>query len=499
MIRRAPWRRHLLALLLGLLSVGGFAPFGLFPLPLITLAGLLWLWRDAASARRGATLGFAFGWGLFMGGVSWLYVALHDVGGMPAPLAALAIALFCAYLALYPALAGWLTVRLQPRSPWRFVLLAASAWMLTESLRGWVFTGFPWLALGYAQTPPSPLAGYAAVLGVYGLSWLSVFGAGLLAMLFAWRASRAAAVGVAVALVAGGVLLAGHPWTEPIGAPFTVRLVQTNIPQTLKWQPEMLGRWLDKNNRLAREGDAALTILPETTLPLLAEQLPPDYLPGLEAFARARGADILFGVFQRDGEDHIYNSALSLGAHGVQGYAKHHLVPFGEYSPPAFGWVYQWLSIPMSDQTRGRADQPPLHFGDQRVAINICYEDLFGAEIARAVPQATLLLNLSNLAWYGDSFAQPQHLQIARLRALETGRPMLRATNTGMTAIVAPDGRVTHVLPPFVAGAIEAPVRGFRGLTPYVRLGDGPVTGASLAVLLAAWLQARRRGAERAH
>ncbi len=481
-------RRHLLALLLGFASVAGFAPFDLFLLPFATMAGLLWLWRDAASPRQAAALGFLFGWGLFLGGVSWLYVALHDVGGMPAPLAALAIALFCAYLALYPALAGWLTARFMPPAPWRFVLLAASAWTLAEWLRGWVFTGFPWLALGYAQTPPSPLAGFAPLTGVFGLSWLTVLVAGLLAMLLAWRV-RVVALATLVAVAGGGALLARHTWTEPAGDALTVRLVQTDIPQTLKWQPERLGEWLAKNLRLAREGDAALTILPETTLPLLAEHLPPDYLPALEALGRQRGGDVLLGVFQRDGDDHIYNAALSLGEHGVQNYAKHHLVPFGEYSPPAFGWVYQWLSIPMSNQTRGPADQPPLQYGDQRVAVNICYEDLFGEEIARAVPRATVLLNLSNLAWYGDSFAQPQHLQIARLRALETGRPMLRATNTGMTAIVAPDGRVSQVLPPFAEGAIEAAVRGTTGLTPFVRLGNGPVLGVSLAVLLVALLR----------
>ena len=173
-------------------------------------------------------------------------------------------------------------------------------------------------------------------------------------------------------------------------------------------------------------------------------------------------------------------------------------MPFGEYSPPLFGWFYKLAQIPMSDQTRGAPDQPPMRFGDQQVALNICYEDLFGAELIRALPAATLLLNISNLAWYGDSLAQPQHLQIARVRALETGRPMLRSTNTGMTALVQPDGRVSDVLPEFERGVLRVEAQGYEGLTPYARWGDWPALGLALLILMAAFLRsARGRGLAR--
>jgi apolipoprotein N-acyltransferase len=191
------------------------------------------------------------------------------------------------------------------------------------------------------------------------------------------------------------------------------------------------------------------------------------------------------GVFRRDEAGRIYNAAVGLGTAPVQHYAKQHLVPFGEYSPPLFGWFYRLVQIPMSDQTRGAPDQPPMQLDGQRVALNICYEDLFGAELIRALPAATLMLNISNLAWYGDSLAQPQHLQIARVRALETGRPMLRSTNTGMTALVRPDGEVAGVLPAFERGVLRVEVQGYQGLTPYARWGDR--LALAVALLITAW------------
>ena len=225
---------------------------------------------------------------------------------------------------------------------------------------------------------------------------------------------------------------------------------------------------------------------------MLAEQLPRNYLATLGDAVGGIDGDLVFGVFVREPDGAIHNAAVSLGAGPTQRYAKDHLVPFGEYSPPMFGWFYDWARIPMSDQTPGGADQPPMRFDDQRIAVNICYEDLFGSEIARAARQATILLNLSNLAWYGDSLAQPQHLQIARMRALETGRPMLRSTNTGMTAAVLPDGRVASVLPAFERGALRVEVQGHAGETPYMRWGD---RGVGLAIALAglAGLIGRRR------
>jgi apolipoprotein N-acyltransferase len=488
---RRPLPSSLLALLAGAASVLAYAPFGLFPLAFLALAVLAGLLARASGARQGFALGFLWGLGAFLAGVSWLYVALNRYGGMPAPLAGLAILLFCALLALFPGLFGALFARLRPTGVLPPAVLFGALWALVEWLRSWLLTGFPWLAVGYTQTPPSPLAAYLPLLGVFGVGGLVALAGALLALL-PWRSPRKALPGVAVlvGVMLAGVLLGRVAWTAPVGEPLRVALLQTNIEQGLKWQPERLLDWLDTNLRLVAENPADLVVLPETTLPLLADQLPDGYLDHLQARMQAVGGDLVLGVFTRDAQGQVYNAAISAGQSPAQWYAKRHLVPFGEYSPPLFGWFYALADIPMSDQTRGPARQAPMQLGAQRVAINICYEDLFGAELLHALPEATLLLNLSNLAWYGDSLAQPQHLQIARVRALETGRPMLRSTNTGMTAVIRPDGSVQAVLPAFTQGALHAEVHGYQGLTPYARWGDW------LAVLLAgaALLLALRRG-----
>lgn len=474
--------------LAGACSVLAFSPFDAFVLAFASVAVLFVLLQRAVDVRGGFLLGVAWGMGAFLAGVSWLYVALNRYGGVPMPVAALAIALFCAYLALYPGLVGAAFVRLRRTSGGSQALLFAGLWVLAELARGWVFTGFPWLAIGYSQTPPSPFAGWLALVGVYGVGGLVALVSALL-VLVPWRRAGSAVVALlpVFMLIGIGFGLGRIAWTHPVGAPLRVVLAQTNIEQGLKWQPEMLDQWLDVNARMAGGHDADLVVLPETSLPLLVEHLPDGYLDLLRTQARQRNGDLVVGVFSRDAAGRIYNAAISLGVSSPQFYAKQHLVPFGEYSPPLFGWFYRWADIPMSDQTPGAATAP-MHFGDQRIAINICYEDLFGRALLRSLPHATLMLNLSNLAWYGHSLAQPQHLQIARVRAIETGRPMLRSTNTGMTALVMPDGRVDAVLPQFVRGVLALEVRGHEGMTPYARWGDLPALVLALAALAAGGL-----------
>ncbi|WP_417067701.1 apolipoprotein N-acyltransferase [Niveibacterium terrae] len=472
----------LLAVLGGLASVLAFAPFGLSPLMPACLALLAWLWRDAAP-RRAAWLGFCWGWGAFFAGVGWLIVALHRYGGMPAPLAALSIALLAAYMALWPTLAGWLFARLRSRHWLADAALFAACWTTGEWLRGWVFTGFPWLAVGYSQTPPSPLAGFAPVLGVYGVGFL----ASLLAALavFAWR-ERGKLAAAWVLVLGAGLALSLVSWTAPLGSPVSVALVQTNVPQEMKWDAERFNKVLNANLASLRDARGRIIVLPETALPTLLDNVPPNYLELMTLMLRQRGGEGVVGVFTRDGDGHIYNSAVTLGSDRAQQYSKRHLVPFGEFSPPMFGWFYQLAHIPMSDQSRGRS-ATPLAIAGQKLALNICYEDVFGEELIASLPEATLMLNISNLAWYGDFHAQPQHLQIARMRALETGRPMLRSTNTGMTAVVRPDGSVQAVLPAFTRGVLNAEVRGYQGLTPYARWGNWAilfVIACSLAVSL---------------
>lgn len=478
------YRRHLAALLAGAGGVLCFAPFDLFWLaPLPWLAFFLLL-RRAAGPRQAALSGFLFGFGFFLAGVSWVYVSLSIFGGMPWWLAGPATLIFCAALALYPAAAGWAFRRWQPAAFWRQVLWFAVLVASADWLRGWLFTGFPWLALGYSQAPPSPLAGFAPLLGVYGLS-LSV--ALIAASLARWRSGLL----LLAAFAAVGFGLRQMAWTTAVGEPVSVALIQGNIPQDMKFRPESFFRTLTLYRNLIAAHPAQLTLLPETALPTFVDRLPAEYLDELKTLAARRGGDLIAGTLTGDVEGAYFNSAVSLSASPLQVYSKQHLVPFGEFIPPGFAWFMAQANIPMSSFSAGPARQTPLAVAGSAVAINICYEDVFGEEIIRALPAAGILANLSNTAWFGHSLAQPQHLQIARLRAVETGRPMLRATNTGMTAIIAADGSLSGVLEPFTSGVLEGEVRAHQGATPYSRWGN--LGALALIVLLALVARPRRR------
>jgi apolipoprotein N-acyltransferase len=488
-----PTHASLAAFLLGAATVLGFAPFGLAPLPFFSAAGLLWLWQGAATPRRAAGFGFAFGLGLFLAGVSWIYVSLHEFGAMPAPLAAIATLLFCAFLALFPALVGYLQAQFDRAVAIKQLLLIPALWALAEWLRDWIFTGFPWLSLGYSQAA-SPLGGYAPLTGVFGLSWLVWLCAGLLLALM--RAEgRAAALSALALLFGAGYGLKQVEWTQPQGAPVTVSLAQGNIPQQLKWDEARFAATVRLYQRMTRESTARLTILPETAIPRFLDLLDPELLRSLAQSARSRGGDLIIGLPVRDATGRYYNSVLSLGASPTQRYDKIHLVPFGEFIPPGFGWVLSVLKIPLTDFSRGSVAQAPLALAGQKIAVNICYEDAFGEEIIRALPEATLLVNASNVAWFGDSLAPHQHLQIAQLRALETGRTMLRATNTGMTAIIDHRGNIAAALAPYTQGTLSGTAQGRGGATPYVRWGNAPAVVLALLVCGLAALRRRKPAA----
>jgi apolipoprotein N-acyltransferase len=476
--------RAVIAVVAGAVAVGGFAPL---EQPLLALAScivLLHLWQAAPSPRAAFGVGFWFGLGLFGAGVSWVFVSLHRFGGMPTPLAGVATLGFCAYLALYPACAGWLQAR-APGPPWvRAALVAPAAWTAMEWLRGWVLTGFPWLGMGYAAID-TPLAGYAPLGGVYLLSLATLACAGTLWCLASGQGRAQAAVAVGM-IIAGGAALQTLSWTTPLAVATHVTLLQGNVPQDLKFDPARYARTLETYAELAELSQARLIVMPETALPRFLDLVDPAYLARLEAVGRRNGGDLLIGAPLRDasGRGHYTNSVISLGTSPRQAYHKVHLVPFGEFVPPGFGWVMRWLSVPLSDFSPGAREQPLFEVAGQRVAVNVCYEDAFGAEIARALPAATLLVNVSNVAWFGDSLAPAQHLQIARMRALETGRMVLTATNTGITAAVAADGAVLARLPQFAKGRLELAALAYSGATPFVRLGN------SVALILAALLLA---------
>jgi apolipoprotein N-acyltransferase len=497
----------LLALAAGAFTVTGFAPFGWSGVPLLTLALLFGMWHREESPRAAARTGMAFGAGLFGAGVSWVYVALETFGGMPAPLAALATAGFVLFLSLYPALAGYAAVRLTaPASAVRPVA-AAALFVVAEWLRGFLFTGFPWLAVGYSQLPGSPLSGYAPVGGVW-LASLAVALAGALLVLAVdagearrWRSGALAGAGI-LAVGAIGALLSRVSWTAPVGEPVAVSLVQGNVQQSLKFDPAFRDRSDDLHLALAERSRGRIVVLPESAFPVPVDRLRADVPKRLAEIARSRGGDVLFGIFlvEPPAAAHeglaIYNSVVTVGTAPTQIYRKRHLVPFGETIPakPLVGWIIdRLLDIPLSDQTPGPAGQPPFDVGGAQIAVNICYEDAFGDELRQGARTATMLVNVTNDAWYGRSIAARQHNQIAAMRALELGRPMLRATNTGITSAIGADGIVFAELPWFTVGILETTVTGRAGSTPYLLYGDAPALAAAAALLAAAIAATRVR------
>ena len=505
--------RPTLAFAAGAVTVFGYAPFDVALMPLATLAVLFWLWQRAESPREAAQDGLAFGIGHFGVGISWISLALEtfDVSRAVAVPGMLGLVV---YLSVFPALAGWVVARLaRPDTSTRLVA-AAAAWALAEWLRGTLLTGYGWLAIGYSQLLPEvalPLAGFAPVGGVYLVSFaLATCAALLVAMIEGIAAGRARAVPLSLTAIAlvfcAGALTARFEWTRPVGAPLAVSLVQGNVQPRLKFDPAYRARNFEMYEGLVSQARGRLVVLPESAFAAFFHEVPPDVLARLAAVGRARDGGVLLGLFTLDappadsGRDFddplIYNSVISLGTASPQRYRKHHLVPFGEAIPlrSVLGWFFnQVLNIPLADQAAGPARQQPFSVAGQRVAINICYEDVFGAELAEVAATATLFINVTNDVWYGHSIGAWQHNQIAAMRALELGRPMLRATNTGITSAIAHDGRVINALPWFTQGILEIDIAGRQGETPFVRWGDAFVLALAGLVLAFAFVLARRR------
>lgn len=480
-------------LFLGILTVAGFSPFDVFILPLLTLAWLFRLLGHAPGRWAAARIGLAFGLGMFGAGVNWVYVSLHDFGGMPLPVAVIVTALFCSVLAVFPALLGGLQGAIGGTPARRYLLVMPALWVTLEWVRGWLFTGFPWLAAGYSQAPHSPLAGYAALSGVYGVSLILAMSAGVLALLAEKPARWRLPAVLLTVLWLGGWGLKQVAWTQPQGEPVTVSLLQGNIPQEMKWRPDKAVATLKLYRDLALGSSGRLIVMPETALPLFVDQIPRPYYESLAAHAVAQGGDIVLGVPEFDGQRY-FNSVLGFGVEPVQIYRKVHLVPFGEFIPlkPFGPWlVHQVLHIPLDDFARGSENQALIRAAGQKLALAVCYEDVFGEEMIRSLPEATMLVNISNDAWFGDSAAPWQHLQIARMRALETGRYMLRATNTGVTAILDQHGETVKLAPQAEVSRLDGVAQGFSGATPYVRWGNLPVL-AALVLMLAAGRWGRR-------
>jgi apolipoprotein N-acyltransferase len=497
----------------GACGVLAFAPVRWWPLALLSMAVLFGLWCREARVGRTFAIGFAWGLGLFTAGVSWIYVSLHVYGNMPAVLAAAATFLFCCYLSIYPALAGACARVLRNRfaiGPWTWLLLVVPAcFVLFEYSRGWLLTGFPWLTMGYAQAPGGPidvpLAGFAPVTGVHGISLLLALSAAVIVVLHRPASllsitGRGRAVLLILTLVfwGGGAGLQHLEWSHADGPVVAVALIQGNIPQELKWRADQQEATLKTYAALVEQSRARLIVLPETALPGFLDQMPPQFMQQLQQHASRQSADLVVGVpiAERGSstlEPYRYaNSAISMGLSPGQRYDKQHLVAFGEFMPPLFSWVYRWLQIPLAGFTPGGNEQTPMAIAGTRVAVNICYEDAFGGEIARHAAESRLLVNMSNMAWYGESLAADQHAQFSQMRALETSRWMLRATNTGVTAAIDEHGLVVAALPQFKRGVLQTEAQPRKGVTPYARVGDALALGIAFLMLAMAIAVGRR-------
>ncbi|MBM3117575.1 apolipoprotein N-acyltransferase [Jeongeupia naejangsanensis] len=457
---------------LGAASVFSFAPLYLGPLMPVSLVAWLWATATAPNARAAALAGYVWGLGYFVANIHWIYISLHTFGGMPGWMAAGCTLLLSAYMALFPALAAWLGRKLPSPGSLRLPLLLPTLFCASEWLRGTLFTGFPWAEIGTSQIPSWPLAGYAPILGTYGVGWLLLVGTGLLVA--QWRRPTRW-IAVATLWLAGWGLL-NVSWTTPVGQPVKVSLAQSNIAQDMKWETAHYVNNLRVNLQQVQQARGDIIVLPETAIPSFLADVPPWYLDTLRDAAGKRA--LVLGVpLQGKGASEYYNGAMVLTDPSQPVYKKQHLVPFGEFVPAPwlFGWMYRFLDMPLSGFSRGAVKQAPFVIGPTRLAANICYEDVFGSEIAQALPEATMLVNFSNLAWFDGSWAAEQQLQMSQARALETGRYMLRSTNTGATAIIDERGRVLARLPQRERTVLEGKAVNQTGLTPYGRWQNSPV------------------------
>ncbi len=478
------------ALIAGLILPFAYAPYDVWWLSFPLLA---WLFLVCVQQTPGRAFrrGWLFGLGWFVHGVHWVFYSLHYHGGTPSFLAYIIVILLAAYLALFPGLAMYLGQKLfKPLRPLlKLAVVFPALWLLSEWLRGWLFTGFPWLQIGYTQTD-TWLSGYAPLFGGLGISGLLALVSGLLA---AWslqhKRYRLPLTVLMLWLIGFG--LQQVQWTEPNGRSLRVSLLQGNIPQSEKWKFEMHDPTLALYHRLTmQQTHADLIIWPETAVPDFQHRVP-FYLNRLKKDMEFRDQHLLLGIFVREPDAALYyNSVLNIRG-GV--YRKRHLVPLGEYFPlrSVLNFFRQWIRIPMSDIAEGPEDQPLLEVEGIKLGVNICFEDAFDRDVMRDLPEADILVNVSNDAWFEDSPEAWQHHQIARMRAMESGRYLLRATNTGVSSVIDPQGVVEAIAPQFEESVLKAQVQAYQGSTPYAVWRNFPLVGGLILLLAVLWFKTR--------
>jgi len=488
---------QLIFFVLGCVTTLAFAPFEWSILVPLVLVPFLYVCLTN-SPRDSAKHGFWLGFGMFLTGTYWIYISVAVFGQAPTWIALLLMVGLVLLMSGYLWITGWLISRLASGEPWLLLAVAPAAWVIVEWARGWLISGFPWMSLGYSQVD-SALAGWAPIIGVYGVSALMVLCSAAILVAIMTR-GRQQIIAVALVFLPGlvGVGLRAVDWTEPDGEPLTATIIQGGISQDKKWLIEQFQPTLDFYRSETRKAAGSdIVVWPEVAIPAASDRVE-GYILGLESDSRINGQTILFGILERVTARTIkpktYNAIIAVNGEERQAYRKRHLVPFGEYFPvPAV--VREWMrmmSLPHSDLTAGDDPQPLIHtLGGVELAVAICYEDAYGAEQLYAMPDAGILINVSNDAWFGGSIAAHQHLEIARMRSLEVGRHTIRATNTGISAFIGPKGEVLEIGEQFVPVTMTRSVQPYKGATPYSSVGNGLVLGLAFLIVGGFWLRGR--------
>ena len=472
---------YLIPFLLGALSVLAYAPFNFYPLIFLSIIGLLYITNKNESAN---TKSFIFGSGFFVVGIYWIYICLQQFGGMPSFIALVSTLSLCLFLALF-----FLPFSLFNKYKNNIFFIPAF-FTLIELLRSFIFTGFPWLSLGYSQVPHSPLVGYLPILGIHGISFLVLLSAVLIFQIFRKNKKKLYLIFFLFFIWSFGEFLKGIEWSKPIGKTVSTSLIQGNISQDKKWNKNMVNESLNHYEKLILDSDASLIILPETSIPIEVNAIPKSFIKKIQNHIAHNEGYIIFGAIELS-MGRYFNSAFVLGKNYEASYRKNHLVPFGEFIPfeKYLRYIYQnWLNIPFTNLSKGKQRSVDLFkIKDLNFAINICYEDVFGNEIAshyKYRSEPNVLVNISNDAWYGKSIAAEQHLQISQARAIENKRMMIRSTNTGVTAFIGKDGKVLKKLPQFTSGGLSYDVQGYTGATPYMLFNNFIIYFLCILILL---------------
>lgn len=502
------WWHYLCALLAGLGLVFAFAPFELRFIAWLVPATFFWLLLIPSTLKQRLIMGWLFGIGIFAGGAHWIYVSLHNYGGANEVLAGVMVVLFVMIMALHLLLLAGLThlTRMLPVVVQLLVFFPAF-WWLTEWLRGWfILGGFPWLQLGHAQIN-TPLVGFAPLIGSQGISYLVALGSGaLVALVLGSTKVRIIALTLLIIPLVAGFFLKSLSWTKPTGEKLYVSLIQGNLPQEEKFKPELRDEHMRKQIDMAlvpqADGLSAvdrsdIVIWPETALPDFFHNSMEDIVyPLMDVIQDTEvSRSLLMGGFYADtAQSKTYNAIMLMGSDGqLDVYGKQQLVPFSEYTPllEYFRWLDKFIRVPFANLSSWEGGVTMTVSG-QVMRMSVCYEDAYGALMLKGMPEATMLVNVSNDGWFKGSIELAQHAEIARMRAVETGRYLVRATNTGISQIIDNTGHVLAYGAEDTQVVVSEFAQPMTGRTPYMLWADYALLAWCLGLITLVYLMRKR-------